>query len=129
MTAKTDLTVTATVHQVQPHAFVVTFKSDGAALGTNAPKISLSRKPDHCYYRIAGLEGHDSHSPVFSSQDSAMEYVARVEGAFKVALEDYQGPVFPPGHPESGVSLLGSASADASGEDKEDKEDAEDKEE
>ena len=42
------------------------------------PEVSLSRIPDHCFFRIDKLDEHDSHAPDFKSLEEVNAYIERV---------------------------------------------------
>lgn len=41
-------------------------------------EVSLSRKPDHCFYSIDNLPAHDGHAPGFKSSADLESYIKRV---------------------------------------------------
>lgn len=50
-------------------------------------KVSLARRPDHCYFELSNLPAHNGHRPGFSSTKELKAYVDRVTADVQALVE------------------------------------------
>ena len=87
-------------------SFKALFRAEMSNVDVEAlPKVSLARRPDHCYFRIDKMHEHDGHAPTFTTEKAVDAYIQRVFNDIKKAIAgkplEIQVPKPPPAKPIS----------------------------
>ena len=50
-------------------------------------KVSLARRPDHCFFALNNLQAHDGHAPSYTDKAAFEAYVERVKSDVGALVE------------------------------------------